>query len=376
MIHPKPVKDTLGYVGQTVAGKYAIDRPVGRGAFAIVYHGTAPDGSDVAIKIPCSDEVSASFRFKREIKVMESLPSSSHLVSYMTHGTLPDGSLYLVMEFVDGPTLKDALQTWTVLPPDQACACIGQIALALQTLHRFGIVHRDLKPSNVLLAADGEIKLFDFGLLLDTEGMLRMFEQQDILEGRDFAEAIEEGIVVGTPEYMAIEQFQDARWRGRRPRQTCPASDVFSAGVILYRLITGQLPFPMRLKDDHPRTGEIAKYLMWRTNVSDVDLSPPQQVDGALWGILCRALATAPGKRQANGKALAQELFRYLAARGDTERDEVPILPTVVDDPVIMAEQSAATKLANRELFDDLKSSPTIEEVWNADDEPTLRRRR
>lgn len=354
------VTDSLEYVGQRVAGRYTIDRPLGRGSFAIVYHAVTDTGEEVALKFPLTDDPAAVFRFTREIKVMESLPASPHLVRYERHGRTIDGRLYLAMEYVPGPTLAHGLRSRASLDPVEAAACVGQIALALQTLHRFEIVHRDLKPSNVLLAPDGLVKLFDFGLILDTGGMLRMFETRDILQGADIAEKIERGIVVGTPEYMAIEQFHDAKAGPEATPETCPASDVFSAGVILYRLIAGRVPFPLRAKGARPTTREIVEYLQWRSTASSVDISPPPQVDGQLWSVLSRALSTSPAKRQANGKALADELFVYLTSRMSTstfhrtealeEEEETSIEETT--------ETTAQRRMSARELFGDLEDEP------------------
>ena len=250
------IEDSFGYVGKLLGDRYLVKRPVATGAFAIIYHAVNDAGQEVAIKISRTDEESALFRFDREIKVMESLPSSPQLVGYRSHGTTPDGRLFLAMEYVSGPTLSDWLRARPVLTTTEACACVGQIALALQNLHRFKIVHRDLKPSNVLLSSDGLVKLFDFGLVLDPDGMLQMFETEDILGGRNLAEEVERGMLVGTPEYMPSEQFEDAKTDGP-PSRTCPASDVFSAAVILYRLITGDLPFPMICEGDRPSPREI-----------------------------------------------------------------------------------------------------------------------
>ena len=316
------LEDRFGYSGKTLGGRYHVNRPVATGAFAIVYHAHTESGQDVAIKVSRTDQEGALFRFDREIKVMESLPASPQLVGYRSHGTTPDGRLFLAMEYVSGPTLSDWLTKRPVLTATEACACVGQIALALQTLHRFKIVHRDLKPSNVLLSSDGLVKLFDFGLILDPDGMLQMFETKDILGGKNLAEEVERGMLVGTPEYMPSEQFEDAKLDGP-PSRTCAASDVFSAGIILYRLITGALPFPMVCAGTRPTSQEILAYLNWRSKIATKDLPRPSgttidgDIDEKLWNILSRALSTVPWLRQKNGKALADELFWYLTERGD-----------------------------------------------------------
>lgn len=346
------VEDSFGYVGQLFGGRYRIDRAVATGAFAIVYHATTERGEDVAIKVSQTDDESALFRFGREIKVLEGLPASPQLVAYRSHGTSPDGRLFLAMEYVPGPTLADWLRARPVLSPVEACACVGQIALALQNLHRFQIVHRDLKPSNVLLSRDGLVKLFDFGLVLDRDGMLQMFESEDIVPGggENLALAVERGLVVGTPEYMAAEQFEDARSEGL-PTRTCPASDVFSAGVILYRLITGEVPFPIRTSGERLTPWDIVEYLEWRSRITSADIVCPSGIDGlddVLWSILSRTLSSVPWVRQPDGKALADELFWVLTSgRRQGERRPVPAAATRAREPGLDA----------RDLFGDLDLS-------------------
>ncbi len=367
----RQVEDTLGFVGKLLGDEYFVDGAIGKGAFALVYHAITEDGREVAIKISQIEKRAAIFRFNREIKVMELLPLSPHLVAYKRHGKTADGRLFLAMEYVPGPTLSDGLRSRHVLGPEEAAACVGQIALALQTLHRFSIVHRDLKPSNVLLASNGLVKLFDFGLVLDIQRMLRMFETSDILRGQDFAEEVERGIVVGTPEYMAIEQFEDAKNAGQAPRQTCPASDVFSAGVILYQLITGRGPFPMRYRGSRPTTREIVDYLQWRSRITAIDLVPPPEVDGDLWNIISRALSTVPWMRQQNGKELSNELFGYLASRQARAESRPAVSPKPDPDDTIRQLSGEHPRLTAQELFGDLdlSSSWSIEQPPKPDDQ-------
>ncbi len=349
------VDDELGLVGETLGDRYLVDMPLGTGAFAIVYRARTLSGRAVAIKVSRTDDEAALFRFGREVKVMESLPASPQLVGYEGHGTTPEGRLFLAMEYVPGPTLKDWLAARPVLTPAEACACVGQIALALQNLHRFDIVHRDLKPGNVLLAVDGEVKLFDFGLVLDKGGLLQMFETDDVLGGRNLAEELERGFVVGTPEYMAAEQFEDAKSPGM-PSRTGPASDVFSAGVILYKLITGRPPFALCCEGARPTPLEIVEYLEWRSRVGIMDLFRPPEVDNELWNIMSRALSTVPWMRQPDGKALADELFWYLTARQDTRAPRLPST-SVKSRDTERATAGDGHHLTARELFGDLDLS-------------------
>ena len=303
--------DPEQYLGQVLDEQYFVSQKLGRGSFASVFLAQRPDGPPVALKMLHTDEPLAHLRFIREIKVMQALPQSPHLVDYISRGTLPGGGAYLVMEFVQGPTLAQQMRQGTLAPYD-ACVVAYQIATALQPLHRYGIVHRDLKPSNVLMSPDGVVKLFDFGLVLDAEGFLRLFEKEDILQGRAFSKDVEEGIIVGTPEYMSLEQFRDAGRDDPFARQTSPASDVFSLAVIFYRLIAGECPFPLRYEGKRPTKLDYLRYFRWRSSLRIDQVPRPPGADDALWAILSRALDEPPERRQPSGLAFAEEIHHYL----------------------------------------------------------------
>jgi serine/threonine protein kinase len=316
--------DPRRYIGSLLTGGLRLDRLIGIGGFAAVYHARRFDGTEAAVKVLLTDEDQAAKRFIREIKVMASLPHSPHLVRSLGHGVTPEGHPFLVMELVDGPTLIRGLQRQSKLPQDEAAVVLYQIALALQSLHRYGIVHRDVKPNNVLMSPDGLIKLFDFGLVLDAEGMLKLFEEEDILSGRDFAEDIERGAIAGTPEYMAPEQFSAAVAQGGDHCLVGPATDVFSAGVILYRLLTGVLPFPMQRGTRSVTTTDVLAYLKARARELERGIDRPEGIDEALWSILVRAMANDPAERQPNSQTLAKDLFGYLTLGTGTRLQDAP----------------------------------------------------
>ena len=342
-------------VGQSVGEGLVLERVIGVGGFAAVDRAGLAGGAAAAVKICLSDSAQALRRFRREVKVMLSLPPSPHLVRLLGHGTTSDLRPFLAMEHVRGPTLSQGLKLRPVLSPDEACVVTYQVALALQSLHRYGVVHRDVKPSNVLMAPDGLVKLFDFGLVLDSEGMLRLFEEEDILDGSDFADDIEKGAIAGTPEYMAPEQLDDALAHGRRPRRTGPAADVFSAGVILYRLLTGSLPFAKRggraggLKTSE----EVLAYLTSRSAAIERGLARPTRIDGALWSILTRALATSPEHRQPDAKTLSADLFGFLTEGAGARSLDGPVTQ-VSRRPVASGTRHNTDRLNVEELFGDV----------------------
>ncbi len=347
------------YVGQVLSDRYFVERRIGRGAFASVYIAHHADGPPVAVKMLHTGDAMAQLRFIREIKVMQAIPRSPHLIGYVGQGGLPAGGAYLVMEYEGGPTLREQMSQG-LLSAGNACVVTYQIALALEPLHRYGIVHRDLKPTNVLMTQDGKAKLFDFGLVLDAEGFLRLFEEEDILLGRAFSEDVEGGIIVGTPEYMAIEQFQDASRKEVVERLTSAASDVFSLGVILYRLVTGQFPFPMGIPVEQRGRRDYLNYFRKRTTWKLEDVAQPAMIDDALWSILCRALSDPAVWRYPDAKALADDLQSYL-----TTGQGVPSLSAPSTDlvPVIAVKKMVAD--VDGEIADEAASEElSIVTVW------------
>jgi serine/threonine-protein kinase len=309
------------YLGDILTGGYRLDRMLGVGGFAAVYHARRFDGAGAAVKVLLSDAAQAGKRFAREIKVMQSLPPSPMLVGYLGHGLTDDGRPFLVMEHVDGPTLAQGLRSRPILPQDEAVVVLYQIALSLEALHRYGVVHRDVKPNNVLVAPNGVVKLFDFGLVLDAEGILKLLEEEDILAGADFSEDIERGAVAGTPEYMAPEQFHAALTGAGPAGQLTAATDVFSLGVMLFRLLTGVLPHPLRRGRGALTTRLVMAYMKSRTEAI-ARLQRPAQIDRSLWSIVVRALSEDPAERQQNSKALSADLFGYLVLGTGTRRQD------------------------------------------------------
>jgi eukaryotic-like serine/threonine-protein kinase len=206
-------------VGQLVGNRYQIERLVARGGMATVYLATDQRlDRKVALKAihpHLSNDPSFQEKFVLEAKIAANL-SHPNLVNVFDQGS--DGSTtYLVMEYVPGITLRDALKEYGPLPPLRALEMLAQILAGLAAAHKAGILHRDLKPDNVLLADDGRVKLGDFGL------------------ARAISNHTSSGELVGTVAYLSPELVTrgvaDAR------------SDVYAAGILLYELLTGNQPF-------------------------------------------------------------------------------------------------------------------------------------
>src|SRR5687768_4097175 len=226
----------------TVLNGYQIGPVLGRGAMGTVYRGTQLSlDRPVAVKVMSADLVNQPEfiqRFRREAAALASL-AHNNVVSIIDQGNV-DHHFYFVMEFIDGPTLRRLLSQ-RALRLSQAYELAIQIGRGLDYAHSKGVVHRDLKPENVLLqdaGADGQVaKIVDFGLA-------------DILySDRSYVNLTGSRISMGTVNYMAPEQRQDA---GRVDQR----ADVYSYGVLLYEMFTGELPIG-RYQDPSKRNKQL-----------------------------------------------------------------------------------------------------------------------
>ena len=205
-------------------GKYDILRELGQGAMGIVYEGRDPViDRRVAIKTLKREQLERSeadeviARFKREAQAAGRL-NHPNVVAIYEYGEEADGTAFIAMEFVQGRELKDAFDSDERIALPLVGRIMGQLLDALEHAHRNGVVHRDIKPANIILLADGTVKVADFGVAR--------------IESSNLTQA---GTVMGTPSYMSPEQFMGQTVDGR--------SDLFSAGVVLYQLLTGEKPF-------------------------------------------------------------------------------------------------------------------------------------
>ena len=203
---------------------YEIGEVLGRGGMGAVYRARQKSlDRPVAIKLlPFDLGVQEDFaeRFRREATALARL-SHPNIVGVHDFGQADDGHYFMVMEYVDGVDLA-ALMRAGPLPPDEALSIVRQVCDALEFAHSRGVVHRDIKPGNILLDATGGVKVADFGI-----AQLMGDEPRTALTVT--------GALLGTPEYVAPEQMQPAAHVDHR-------ADIFSVGVMLYELLTGQLP--------------------------------------------------------------------------------------------------------------------------------------
>ncbi|MCS7006178.1 MAG: Stk1 family PASTA domain-containing Ser/Thr kinase [Thermoleophilia bacterium] len=211
-------QDTL--TGTLFAARYRMLRKLGGGGMADVYLAEDQElGRRVAVKILheryANDEQFVE-RFRREARNAAGL-SHPNIVSIYDRGKT-NGSYFIVMEYVEGKTLKELIRTRGRCPIPVAIAYTRQILSALRYAHRHGVIHRDIKPHNVIVDPEGQLKVTDFGIA--RAGASQMTE---------------EGAIIGTAQYLSPEQA-----RGAPVDQT---SDLYSCGVVLYELLTGEVPF-------------------------------------------------------------------------------------------------------------------------------------
>ncbi|HYT95489.1 MAG TPA: serine/threonine-protein kinase [Gemmataceae bacterium] len=274
-------------------GRYRIRKRLAQGGMGAVYlaHDTQLD-RPVALKVPhfsLEDDPTALERFYREARAAATL-DHPNLCPVHDVGEV-SGTHYLTMAYIEGESLAERLDHGPMVSPRESAALVGKIAVAVGDAHAHGVIHRDLKPANIMLNRRGEPVVMDFGLA-------RRVKSEDIRLTRS-------GSLVGTPAYMAPEQVAgDLKHIG-------PANDVYSLGVILYELLTGQLPFAGTLSE------VLARKLTHQPQRPSA-LRP--EVDPRLEAICLQAMAREPADRYASMTEFAAALDRYLAAPASGKR--------------------------------------------------------
>jgi serine/threonine-protein kinase len=269
---------------QLVDNRYGIVKPLGSGGMADVYlaHDNILD-RDVALKVMSTryagDEEFVE-RFKREAQSAAAL-SHPNIVSIFDRGASEDGTYYIAMEYLPGGTLKDRIVSKGALPARTAAAVALQIAEALRVAHERGVIHRDIKPHNILITESGDVKVTDFG----------------IARAASSSTMTRTGSILGTAHYISPEQAMG--------EPVGPSSDLYSLGVVLYEMLTGELPY-----DADTPLGIAMKHV-------NGHLRPPKAIDPSIPvginAITCRLLAKDPEDRYASDAELIEDLERVAA---------------------------------------------------------------
>jgi eukaryotic-like serine/threonine-protein kinase len=336
------VSDTL--IGMMFDGRYRILRKLGSGGMANVYLAEDEElGRRVAIKIlndrHANDDQFVE-RFRREAKNAAGL-SHPNIVSIYDRGEA-EGTYYIAMEYLEGRSLKERIVAEGPLPIASAIEIVRQILRAVGFAHRRQIVHRDIKPHNVLLVQDGpgdgdeRFKVTDFGISRTATSQMT-----------------EAGSIVGTAQYLSPEQARGAPVDQR--------SDIYSVGIVLYELLTGQLPF----------TGETPLEIAMK-HLSEIPKAPSElrpEIPTDLDMIVLRALAKDPADRFESAEEMERELARVAGGGGVTT--ETAEAATAVLAGAGLAE-AAPTMISRRPV---VAPRETYDDHYYDYEEPPRRRR-
>ena len=292
---PQP---TVYVAGEYFCGYY-LESLIGRGGMSEVFKARDSNGRTVAIKILQETDPYLVAKFVQEgNKIGPLLRGHSNVVYVYEFDQSPDNRLYIVMEYVDAPSLRKSIQQ--PLSEVETVKIMGQVCSALAFAHQNNVVHRDIKPENILVTAGGEVKVLDFGIAKLTS-----------------ASTVTRDKIVGTPEYISPEQA-----RGEPVR---PASDVYSLGIVLYEMLAGSVPFRRPRNEDPYRAAiEVIRQHLKEKPEPLRKRNPNARVSPRLERVTMRALKKDLKERFATAK----EMGRALGYREPNGRRIAPARPT------------------------------------------------
>ena len=333
--------DLAQMVGTVLAGTYRLDALIGEGGMGAVYRGRhVLLRRDVAIKVLHPDFARDSELVKRFDREAQSAARLNHpnCVQVTEFGSTDEGMKYLVMQLLEGTELQNVVDGPT--PPERSVDLILQVLRGLEHAHGKGVVHRDLKPQNVFVTRDHEgrevLKLVDFGIakIIGGDGALEQMTRA--------------GMVFGTPQYMSPEQALGLEIDAR--------ADLYAAGVLLYQIVTGRLPF----NSDDP-------VALIRMQVSTEPPPLPPSVPQELAAIIFRLLAKQKEQRYPDARTVRIALERYresLSPRSGKSGGSDPLMDIVASG----GDLSGLTAIA-RPLPDALRPRPMtlVESMMDAD---------
>ena len=273
-------------IGSAFLGKYQIVSLIGRGGHACVYHAVNSFmGRHVAIKVlhrPGGVEREALLRGQAEAQLLNRL-RHPNIVEVSDAGMTDDGLLYIVMELLEGRSLREVLNEHGALSVEEALGIAEEIATGLQAAHATGAIHRDLKPENVFVTRSGAVKILDFGIAKVADAK---------------AWTTDEGTTHGTVLYMSPEQIQI--------QKLTPRSDIYALGVVTYELLAGRHPVPMLIDSPQPTVFEIARAITTREPLLLDELDP--RIPRGVAALVSQAMAKWPEMRFDSMSDFAREL--------------------------------------------------------------------
>jgi serine/threonine-protein kinase len=313
-----------------LSNRYELGETLGYGGMSEVHKGRDVRlGRDVAIKVLRADlarDKQFQERFRREAQNSAALNHPAIVAVYDTgetqteYGPLP----YIVMEYVDGRTLRDIVKTQGPLSGKRAMEVMADVSAALDFSHRHGIVHRDVKPANVMITRSGAVKVMDFGIA------------RAVHDGQ--AAVTQTAAVIGTAQYLSPEQARGEAVDGR--------SDVYASGCVLFELLTGEPPFtgdsPVAVAYQHVRE----------------DPKPPSslnpKVTPALDAIVLKAMAKGPANRYQSAAEMRADLVRVLSG----QRPSAPAVMTPEDRTAVLNQSPRTEVVSGRHRPSSLREDP------------------
>ena len=298
----------LGEANDTLLGRalggYRFTKLIGVGGTGCVFSGVEiSTGMPCALKLlygEMATDDSVAERIKREVDAVRSI-DHPNVVKILDAGESPAGLPYMVMELIDGPTLKTIIEDEAPLHPRRAGRLAEQLVAGLAEAHHQGFVHRDLKPGNIIIGRDEHgaehAKILDFGIVASLQ--LQKDEQR----------LTKTGYIVGTPTYMAPEQVD--------PKSVSPQADVYALGVILYELLAGKPPF----------NGSLEQILIAKMTQDPAPL--PQA--GELGQLVLKMLESNPKRRPPNALRISAELSRISLLSEDAATVRADAFATLPD---------------------------------------------
>lgn len=293
------------------ADRYRVEAPIGEGAHATTWRGWDERlERPVAIKMLhqrlTSDPVFVQ-RFQAEARVAASV-RQSNVVDVYDFGQ-EDGTLYIVMQFVDGEDLKALIQRSAPIAVRDVRRIIGNVLDGLQAIHAAGIVHRDIKPQNVLIGRDGIARVTDFGVA-----------EVDVTAG-----LTGEGLTIGTVDYMAPEQAQGL--------PLTASADLYATGVMLYEMLTGTLPY-------HGKNSRETMLQHINGQLTPPSLRLPERgITPAIDAVISQSLAKDPARRFGSARAMKQAVGQALTATSNRATTQATIAMPVQSQPAPIQQQ-------------------------------------
>lgn len=303
----------------TKAGRYELRDELGRGAMGVVYRAMDPViGREVAVKTMRLTEAGTGMtreelisRFQTEARAAGLLTHPNIVVVY--DAGAEDGIFYITMELIEGRSLQSLMDAQQIFPLPRVMRLMEQACGALDFAHQRNVVHRDIKPANLMLTEDDTLKITDFG----TAKILQFGTAQT-------------AHVMGTPSYMSPEQVKGKPVDGR--------TDVFSLGIVLYELMTGEKPFP----------GQNITTVIYK--IVNEDPIPPRSLDSSihpgLSSVITRALAKEPTARYQNCRELLEALRNYRDVVGGELTIQGPVVGALREPTVRLTSQQASRAIS------------------------------